>query len=209
MKPIDGYIETVRRQYPSNARVREQLEELRDTLHIKTGEYQARGMKADEAAKAAITSMGDVSELFRMLAGETRTVKINRLSLIGSLIGAGIILAECWIPWILLAMRGLFPRNTFVFIAFPVTVATLIYPLVSYIIYRQAPEKLDTVNFEFKKSLTAGLVGWFAISLFLLAANALFSPGVWWFMWPSLGISNWPVNVWLHHRLLASGKYDA
>jgi len=74
------YLNGIKKKYPSTLKVPEQIEELRDSLHIKTEEYQSRGMAYKEAAKAAIASMGDVGDLFEELSGNLRTVYVNRLN---------------------------------------------------------------------------------------------------------------------------------
>jgi len=41
---IYDYLDALKKKYPQTNMVKEQIEELRDTLHIKTEEYQSQGL---------------------------------------------------------------------------------------------------------------------------------------------------------------------
>ncbi len=51
MGGINDYLSSIKKQYPDTEEVREQIEELRDTLHLKTEEYQAMGSTYNDAVK--------------------------------------------------------------------------------------------------------------------------------------------------------------
>jgi hypothetical protein len=80
MGGINDYLSGIRKQYPDTQEVREQIEELRDTLHLKTEEYQAMGRTYSEAVQEAIASMGDLTPLLDQVSGNTRSVYIYRLN---------------------------------------------------------------------------------------------------------------------------------
>jgi len=61
----------------------------------------------------------------------------------------------------------------------------------------------------YTRLMRMALIGWGIISLVVFAANALMGLGVVWFVWPMIGVSNWPLNIWNYHRQLCSGRYDA
>ena len=81
MNKIDSYIQRTAKKYPRTKEVSEQLEEIRDTLHIKAEEFQAQGLSDEEAAQAAVDSVGDLSGLMGGVAGERRNIFVNRLYL--------------------------------------------------------------------------------------------------------------------------------
>lgn len=60
----------------------------------------------------------------------------------------------------------------------------------------------------YRKLIRIALIGWAALSALLFIIN-ISAPYDAWFMWPMIGIANWPLNIWLYHRQLTSGRYDA
>ncbi len=230
MNVIDSYIRQLEKKVPKTEKVSEQLEEIRDTLHIKTEEYQAGGMRYEEAAKAAIRSVGDMSGLLNMVAGESREVYINRLNMANAFWCTIIITLEILVAFgLAFAVLGydssgnltgpvFSPGNMRLFnvmgwgVLLPVIIAVLavlwIWPAVSAVTYKRNPAKREVVRMPFKKSMITALVGWGAISGFLCAVNMSTDPHSIWFVWPLIGVSNWPVNIFNYHRQMTSGKFD-
>lgn len=233
MSVIDEYVNQVSKKYPNTKEVREQLEEIRDTLHIKTEEFQAAGLGYDTAAHSAIQSVGDLSGLMSMVSGDSRVVYVNRLQMRNALIAAIIITLEIGIglaiafgPALIMQLfgagtydagyfflndmsYGMISLNAFWPIFIPVIIATWIWPLISLIMYKRDPNKTEPVQMPFKQLMKMSLIGWAAISAGLFAVNAATDWNTIWFIWPMIGISNWPVNIFNYHRQLMSGKFDA
>lgn len=234
MSVIDEYVKQVSKKYPNTKEVKEQLEEIRDTLHIKTEELQASGMGYSEASHAAIQSIGDLSGLMNMVSGDSRVVYVNRLNTRNALVATIIITIElllgfaaAFVPvaidsahfnpetygaayYFLNAVSFVrISTNDFWAMFIPVIMATWIWPLISFIMYKRDPNKTEAVQMPFKQLIKLALIGWAAISFGLFIVNILTDWHTIWFIWPVIGISNWPVNIFNYHRQLMSGKYDA
>lgn len=232
MSKINNYLKEIQKRYPNTSEVRDQIEELRDTLHSKTEELQAQGMSYEDAAQEAIISMGDVSELFGMVSGEARMVYRNRLNRNNAWALTGIIMAEFLLSYALalllpilmvlsreipgqdltIAISAQLNMDTLhVFLAafIPCMIGVLVWPAIATIQYCKNPDEAEIVQFEYKKLLKISLMGWGIISLAMFFINWITGLDAIWFVWPVIGVSNWPVNLWLYHRQLQSGKYDA
>jgi hypothetical protein len=219
MSIINDYLNGLRKKYPSTVKVAEQIEELRDSLHNKTEEYQSRGMAYEEAAQTAIASLGDVSGLFEELSGNVRTVYVNRLNRDNCILCTSIILAEFLLGWALAFLfgnvffaadgAGGLDGKPFWYSLIAILLFLGIGPLVNIVIYRREPGKTEAVNMPYKRLMHMALIGWGIVSAVVFAANAVSGFGVVWFVWPVIGVSNWPLNIWNYHRQLTSGKYDA
>lgn len=215
MGAIDIYLKEISRRYPGTQAVREQIEELRDTLHLKTEELQAQGKTYDEAAREAIASMGDVSHLFDEVSGNVKTVYINRLNRNNSIFCSLIILAEFLTGWLVVLLNaGL--DATYWWFTLPLLGILLglgVWVAASVIAYKRKPLKTEVVDYPFRRHMKTAVIGWLCLSLLLLGINlwigAYMSPNTIWFQWPVIGIANWPLNIWLYHRQLKSGHYDA
>jgi hypothetical protein len=215
MGGINDYLSNIKKQYPDTQEVREQIEELRDTLHMKTEEYQAMGRTYNEAVTEAISSMGDLKPLFDQVSGNTRSVYVNRINRDDARYCMLIMVAEYLLGWLFYLLSSHNPGNEFVtpFIVFGVVlgIALSIWPVIAHITQKRQPDKVDTVGMPYRKLMRTALIAWGGVSVMLLIVNIAtwYDSWVLWAVWPVIGIANWPVNIWLYHRLLTSGKYDA
>ena len=210
MSAINDYLNNIKKQYPNTAAVSEQIEELRDTLHTKTEELQAGGLPYTDAANAAIASLGDVSELFAEVAGQVRTVFVNRLNRDNALLCTSIILAEFLIAWlaaVLFFSAEVWPVFGYSLVALLIGVG--IWPVITLGTYRRSPDKTGTVSMPYPKQLYIALAGWGAVSLIVVSVNAIMGFDTVWFFWPVIGVTNWPMNIYNYHRQLTGGRYDA
>jgi len=210
MSMINDYLSKLKKQYPNTQAVQEQLEELRDTLHIKTEEYQSQGLNYNAAVKAAIDSLGDVTPLLEEVSGNVKNVYVNKLNRNNALFCTLIILAEFMMGWL---GYSLFTGNHVPFGYFSVTLLILlisvcIWPVITIIQYKKEPDRVSTVEMPFKKLIKTAIIGWLCISFFLFCVNFIVNDTVW-FQWPVIGIFTWPLNIVLYHRQLMSGRYDA
>ncbi len=215
MGGINDYLSGIKKQYPDTEEVREQIEELRDTLHLKTEEYQSMGRTYNDAVKEAIASMGDLTPLLDQVSGNTRSVYVNRLKRDDAWYCALIIFAEFllgWLGFLLLANRaGVVYLALFILTAFALLIAISIWPLIAHVTCKREPAKADTIQMPYRKLIRTALIVWGGISALLFILNIATWHNSWilWAIWPILGIANWPLNIWLYHRLLVSGRYDA
>jgi|GEM_PF-2323613 len=215
MGGINDYLSSIKKQYPDTQEVREQIEELRDTLHMKTEEYQSLGRSYNDAVSEAISSMGDLKPLFDQVSGNTRNVYVNRLNSDDAKYCTLIIAAEYLLGWLFYLLSTCKPGNEFLlpFIVFGLILgaALAIWPVVANMTQKRQSDKADTVGMPYKKQMRVALASWIALSVVLMVVNCItwYNSYVFWAVWPVIGIANWPVNIWLYHRLLTSGKYDA
>jgi uncharacterized integral membrane protein len=215
MGGINDYLSGIKKQYPDTREVNEQIEELRDTLHLKTEEYQALGKTYGEAVAEAISSMGDLTPLLDQVSGNTRSAYVNRLNRDNALYCALIIMAEYLLGWLVYLLStyesGRNLIGPFICYFLIIGVGMSVWPLVAHIAHRRQPDRAETVTMQYKKQMRVALIVWGGLSLFLFIINviAMVNGSDIWFVWPVLGIANWPLNIWLYHRMLVSGKYDA
>jgi len=210
MSVISDYLSKLKRQYPNTQAVHEQLEELRDTLHIKTEEYQSQGLNYNDAAKAAIDSLGDVTPLLEEVAGNVKSVYVNKLNWNNSLFCTLIILAEFMMSWLGYALftGNFIPLGYFSVTLLILLISISIWPIITVIQYRKEPDRISTVEMPFRKNMRTAILGWLSISVFLFIVNLAIGAPVW-FQWPVIGIATWPLNIFLYHRQLMGGRYNA
>jgi hypothetical protein len=194
MSTIDSYIKQTAKKYPHTKEVAEQLEEIRDTLHIKTEEFQAQGQGYEEAAQAAIDSIGDISALMSDVAGESRSVYISRLLVHVSVIAMITVSVEFFLAFassvapvysdsvVLEILRRFLGPISIVHVGvgdfasvfwpgcFPVLVAVWVWPAVSIIKFILEPRKIAIVQMHFKQQMKIAWIGLAAgaAALFLL-----------------------------------------
>ena len=212
MSVISDYLMKLEKQYPSTQALSEQIEELRDTLHIKTEEYQAQGISYNEAAKAAIASLGDVVPLLDEVSGNVKNVYVNKLNRMNAFFCSLIIIGEYLLGWIFFSMimyQPIIPAG-FLFFLVVLIVGLCIWPLLMQIQFRKEPDKISIVEMSYRKQMRTAKLTWLGLSVLLFAFNLLTGwPYAIWFFWPILGIATWPVNIYLYHRQLIGGRYDA
>jgi len=213
---INDYLNRIEKRYPATQEVREQIEELRDTLHMKAEELQAQGIPYDVASKRAVEELGDVTPLLDQVAGNMRTVYINRLARGNAIADCCAILGTYLFGWLMFLLSTTHPGYEFVepflMLTALVIVGLSIWPFAAHFNYRRQPDKVDVITMRFRRHMKIALFTWLGISVVLAIVNIpMLSTGFSgvWFIWPMIGIANWPLNIWLYHRQLISGRYDA
>lgn len=209
MSVINDYLIAVKRRYPDTEEVREQIEELRDTLHLKTEDLQAQGKTYDEAAREAIESIGDITPLLDEVSGNVKTVYINRFRRNNALASSALLYVIFITVWALILLS----TQEYLFGQFFVSALVLfaglgIWALITQTAYRREPEKTAIVEFSFRKQIRMALIGWLSLSFLLFTLNLLMPSSVW-FYCPMIGIANWPLYIFLYHKQLTGGRYDA
>jgi hypothetical protein len=211
---INDYLDGIQKRYPNTREVREQVDELRDTLHLKTEDLQSQGRTYEEAAREAVAALGDITPLLEQVSGNVRTVTINRLNRNNALLCTAFMLAEYLLGWLGFLLQAyeyginyLAPFGIFTGMAI---LCLGIWPVITQIKYRRQRDKADIVSMPFRQMMRTALLGWLGITLILVICNLSSGPdsGVW-FIWPMIGVANWPLNIFLYHRQLKSGRYDA
>lgn len=215
MGGINDYLSDIRKQYPDTQEVREQIEELRDTLHLKTEEYQAMGRTYNVAVREAIASMGDLTPLLDQVSGNRRNAYTSLLNRQYARYGALMVAAEYLLGWLVYLLSADNPGYVylagFIIIGLFLGAVLGIWLLITHLLYKRHADNVRTVGIAYRKLLRIALIVWGVISLVLFIYNVsmlIYSNGLW-SIWMILFFANWPLGVWLYHRLLVSGKYDA
>ena len=213
---INDYLNRIEKRYPATQEVREQIEELRDTLHMKTEELQAQGIPYDAASKRAVEELGDVTPLLDQVAGNMRTVYISRLARSNAIADSFAIFGTYLFGWLMFLLSTRHEGYEFVLpfliLTGLVVVCLGIWPLTAHLNYCRQPDKVDVITMRFRRHMKIALSSWLGITVVLAIINI---PMLWsgfsgvWFIWPMVGIANWPISIWLYHRQLISGRYDA
>ncbi len=210
MSVINDYLNGVKRRYPDTEAVREQIEELRDTLHLKTEDLQAQGKTYDEAAREAIESIGDVTPLLDEVSGNVRTVYINRLRKNNALASSALLYVVFITVWVfVLLFTWEYQAGLFAFTAFILFTGLGIWVIITSIAYKREPKKTAVVEFPFRKLMRMALLGWLSLTFLLFVINLMVPYNGPWFFYPMIGIANWPLYIYLYHKQLTVGRYDA
>ena len=212
---INDYLNGIEKGYPATREVREQIEELRDTLHMKAEELQAQGVTYEEASKRAVDELGDVTPLLDQVAGNMRTVYINQLARANAIADSCAMSGTYLFGWLMFLLSTNKPGNEFILPFILLTglfiVGLGIWPLTAHLNNRRQPDKVDIVTIRYRHHKKIALYSWLGITVVLAIVNIPMittqNSGVW-FIFPMIGIANWPLNIWLYHRQLISGRYD-
>ena len=201
----------------SSTEVQNQKEELIASLHDKIHDALAQGKSEDEAFASATASLDGLDELTGMLDGRHRTVRVNLLNLHHAWIAFGVIAVEMALGalgYVLGAFPGVSKDALYsMFLGLGVAlVCTAVWPAISTVIYAREPGKAERAQFDFRRYFVTAIIGWTAISLGLAIVNIALMARVpempMWFVWPMIGISNWPVSLLIYNRLYHSKKYQ-
>lgn len=223
MSAINDFLNGIKRRYPGTQAVREQIEELRDTLNLKCEEYIKQGLPEEEAEAAAVASIGDVGALFEEISGSTRTVYINYLRRNNAALMFHLILFELFAAW--LAFKILieyiwpyipspffwtvdFLNSPFITFCLVITGAA-VWPLVAYLVWKHNPKRAETKTFYFRKMMLRAFIGWALISAAIILSCFIFfnySHGIWALV---AGALNLPLGVFVYYRKFIGGFYDA
>ncbi len=211
MSMINDYLSKLKRQYPNTQAVQEQLEELRDTLHIKTEENQSQGLNYNDAVRAAIDSLGDVTPLLEEVSGNVKNVYVNKLNRNNALFCTMILLGEFLLGWLIFIIASDMTEtiNPFKYSLLAMLLSVSVWPAIAFIQYIKEPKKIDVIEMPYRKLLKMAFFGWGSISLILFLINIITDTTAIWFMWPMIGVFTWPLNIFLYHRQLMGGRYDA
>lgn len=212
MGAIDIYLKEISRRYPATQAVREQIEELRDTLHLKTEELQAQGRPYELAEQASIDSLGDVSPLLEEVAGDARTVYVNRLKLKSSLLMFHLFIAEYIIIWQIMlfswhSWTNIVHLQLLWFVMF--IIAAGVWPISAALKCKRDPEKTTTVSMEYKKRKRIALIVWLMVSAVSFTYCFLSANNFTIFLFFSIAAADWPLSLYIYHRKLTGGRYDA
>lgn len=81
---IDDFCNELKNKYPNTQKIREQIEELRNYLYMKSEEYINES--ENEAFKNALKSFGDVDSLLQELSKDAKIINKSKLYLFAGII---------------------------------------------------------------------------------------------------------------------------
>ena len=193
MNKISSFCNSLKNKYPNTNSILEQIEELRDTLHIKTEEYQSVGIAYDEAVNKAIESLGDLDDLFESLS-KNETLIYFRYALITGNIISGTIVGVI-----------MFLYSEFLGLSFSeIKISAIIFcfillSILAFIIFYNFSELkkatlLTNYSNTFKKNLIISLSVWFFYSTAALFSEYKFGIIIY-SAFGVIGFFNWPLSV--------------
>ena len=83
---IDDFCNELKNKYPNTQKVRDQIEELRNYLYMKTEEYINNGKDEKEAFNNAVKSFGDIDTLLEELSKDAKIINKYKLYLFSGII---------------------------------------------------------------------------------------------------------------------------
>ena len=213
MDIINNYCNNLKSKYINTKEVLEQIEELRDTIHIKTEEYQEKGYKYSDAAKEAIASLGDIDCLFEELTTDVKMVYDARISLLTNILSTIIIFALAITIWRLsIAIPFLNGINETVFLGFiNLSIATFVVYAVQFNDMVYLNEKRIVKNSSKKKyrNIKNSIMIFIIVSIITVIINFYTTTlNRIWFVWFIIGVANWPIATLIYYKLLESNKFD-
>lgn len=212
MGVINNYLNGIKRKYPGTQPVKEQIEELRDTLNLKCEEYIKQGKPEEEAEKAAVASLGDVSPLFEEVSGNVREVYINRLRKNNALAGSILLYAlfvTAWVFYLLSSpwLAGEMLVGQFFLSLLVLFVGLGIWLLAANTIWKRDPLKTKVVQFSFRRQMRIALICWLSfLAIVIMISLSTYVPVE--ALWPVMLTLYWPIYVCLYHKQLKGGLYD-
>lgn len=212
MNAINYYLNGIKRKYPNTQAVKEQIEELRDTLNLKCEEYIKQGQPEEEAERAAVESLGDVSPLFEEVSGNVKTVYINRLRKNNALAGSILLYALFVTTWVFYLLStswfGYEQTGAFFSSLLVLFVCVGAWLLTVIIIWKQDPLKTKVVRFSFRINIRIALICWLSFFAIVVAISlSTYVPAE--ALWPVMLTAYWPIYICLYHKQLKGGLYDA
>lgn len=212
MNIINNYCNNLKSKYLNTKKVIEQIEEIRDTIHIKTEEYQEKGYKYQDAAKEAIKSLGDVTSLFEELTTATKLVYQDRLVLLSNISSTLIVSFLTLIMWILsITVAHFYSISKTAPTGILLTAFSFIVVwAVKFNEMRHLNKKVvvEINNKEKYKDIRNSIIGIIIIAITAIIMNIYTSISSIWFVWAIIGVSNWLITTLIYYKLLNSTKFD-
>lgn len=214
MRTINNFCEELKKKYPNTKEVLEQIEELRDTLHLKVDENQSKGLKYEEAVKEAIDSLENIDELFENMITNTKTIYIEKLkaasislSLIITLSITIIIAILSYYIKILSGIRLTFSEG-FIGLGVSFLVLSIVY-ISGFVNFKNKKEAVKLNYLDYVKELRFSIICCTLISVLVIIINFITSIEYIWFVWPIIGLLNWPLALIFHYLFFKKNIFDA
>ena len=206
MNNISSFCNSLKNKYPNTNSVLEQIEEIRDTLHIKTEEYQSGGVPYNEAVNKAIESLGDLDDLFESLSKNETLIYFRYALIIANIISGTIV-------GIIMFLYGKFLGLSFselkisAIIFFFILLSILAFIVFYNFSELKKPTLLTNYYNLFKKNLIISLSIWGFYSTAVLFAEYKFGI-IFYSAFGVIGFFNWPLSVVATWALIKSKIFN-
>lgn len=203
---IDDFCNELKNKYPNTQKIRDQIEELRNYLYMKSEEYIDES--EDEAFKKALKSFGDVDSLLEELSKDAKIINKSKLYLFAGIID---IFIAAFLS-LLLYFISLKNNNILFFsyinnslipsIFFIVSVIIVIFltTVIQFINMRNIYETFEYTYNDYKINLKYSIIGFLIISIAVFIFNMFFTPHHIWFVFVIIYFLSWPLTVFFFYR---------
>ena len=203
---IDDFCNELKNKYPNTQKIREQIEELRNYLYMKSEEYINES--ENEAFKKALKSFGDVDSLLGELSKDAKIINKSKLYLFAGIIDIFIVAFLT----LLLCFISLKNNNVSFFsyinnsliasIFFIISGIIVIFltTVIQFINMRNIYEIFEYTYNDYKINLKYSIMGFLIISAAVFLFNMFFSPHHIWFVFAIIYSLSWPLTVFFFYR---------
>lgn len=203
---IDDFCNELKNKYPNTQKIRDQIEELRNYLYMKSEEYIDES--EDDAFKKALKSFGDVDSLLEELSKDAKVINKSKLYLFAGIIDIFIVaflsLLLCFISlknnnisFFSYINNSLIPSIFFIVSGIIVIFLTTI---IQFINMRNIYETFEYTYNDYKINLKYSIIGFLIISIAVFIFNMFFTPHHIWFVFVIIYFLSWPLTVFFFYR---------
>lgn len=203
---IDDFCNELKNKYPNTQKIRDQIEELRNYLYMKSEEYIDES--EDEAFKKALKSFGDVDSLLEELSKDAKIINKSKLYLFAGIIDIFIAaflslllyfisLKNNNISFFSYINNSLVPSIFFIVSGIIVIFLTTI---IQFINMRNIYETFEYTYNDYKINLKYSIIGFLIISIAVFIFNMFFTPHHIWFVFVIIYFLSWPLTVFFFYR---------
>lgn len=203
---IDDFCNELKNKYPNTQKIRDQIEELRNYLYMKSEEYINES--EEEAFKKALKSFGDVDSLLEELSKDAKIINKSKLYLFAGIIDIFIVaflsLLLCLISlknnnisFFSYINNSLVPSIFFIVSGIIVIFLTTV---IQFINMRNIYETFEYTYNDYKINLKYSIIGFLIISIAVFIFNMFFTPHHIWFVFVIIYFLSWPLTVFFFYR---------
>ena len=203
---IDDFCNELKNKYPNTQKIRDQIEELRNYLYMKSEEYIDES--EDDAFKKALKSFGDVDSLLEELSKDAKIINKSKLYLFAGIIdifiAAFLSLLLCFISlknnnilFFSYINNSLVPSIFFIISGIIVIFLTTV---IQFINMRNIYETFEYTYNDYKINLKYSIIGFLIISIAVFIFNMFFTPHHIWFVFVIIYFLSWPLTVFFFYR---------
>ncbi|WP_157153698.1 permease prefix domain 1-containing protein [Brachyspira murdochii] len=211
---IDDFCNELKNKYPNTQKVRDQIEEFRNYLYMKTEEYINNGKDEKEAFNNAVKSFGDIDTLLEELSKDAKIINKYKLYLFSGIIDIFIMvflsLLLCFISlknnnilFFSYINNSLVPSIFFIISGI---IAILLATVIPFINMRSIYKTVEYTYNDYKINLKYSIIGFLIISLAVFIFNMFFSPHYIWFVFVIIYFLSWPLTVFFFYSFFRYSK---